>query len=680
MPIMPAISSGARMQGLVMYLAGPGKANEHFNPHVVAASSRSVFAAGGAGAEMNREHAYELGHALDEARVVFGTEVTRRDAAALKAAQERGVKGSAAIAEATRDENVWHCSLSLPPDVDALDDATWSAIVHDFMEGMGFDDPQAADSRWVAIRHGLTKNNGDHIHIAASRVRDDGSVVAKWRPHPTRGGNEGDFARAQRVARELEVKYGLEVLSSYNNDMASRGRAHAQDGATKPQLDAKGNVVREPRIAESPSVTLARRVRAAASAAESEAEFVRLVRADGLVIRAARYDKTDPRAVTGFSVGLPATEYANKHGQPVMHGGKKLAEDLSLPRLREGWIDDANSRADALSAWDHADERATTPRGPTAPQQYEADAQRDTPSAEVATQLRAILTPLAQSAATEADYAQALRNHPDVLARPRYAKGSTTEVTGYVVALHTRIARGADGKEIWRNASYLGGGLALKDLRQHWPTSDNHRSLASAAWSRINRASAARADDNPTTRRLQDDARRWQRTVTSISDPHSRAWHAAAADTAGAVGAAARGLSGEQAQSLNQLADALGAVSGHRRPTQPQAVRSYTSARRVAATMLAASRDDTTLLWLAAMKQVLAASKAISEAMAAQGHARQARRINESLEATARQFVGDASASAVRTRDAVAVVRGQAPAAATPVPGYGPRLRNDRGR
>ncbi|MDS1116384.1 relaxase [Gordonia westfalica] len=641
MPIMPAISSGARMQGLVMYLAGPGKANEHSNPHVVAASSRSVFAAGGAGAEMNREHAYELGHALDEARVVFGTEVTRRDAAALKAAQERGVKGSAAIAEATRDENVWHCSLSLPPDVDALDDATWSAIVHDFMEGMGFDDPKAADSRWVAIRHGLTKNNGDHIHIAASRVRDDGSVVAKWRPHPTRGGNEGDFARAQRVARELEVKYGLEVLSSYNKDMASRGRAHAQDGATKPQLDAKGNVVREPRIAESPSVTLARRVRAAAAAAESEAEFVRMVRADGLVIRAARYDKTDPRAVTGFSVGLPATEYANKHGQPVMHGGKKLAEDLSLPRLREGWIDDANSRADALSAWDHADERAMTPREPKSTQQRAAeDTQRETPTAEVTTQLRAILTPLAQSAATEADYAKALRNHPDVLARPRYAKGSTTEVAGYAVALHTRIASGADGKEIWRNASYLGGGLALKDLRQHWPDSDNHRALAAAAWARTNRASAARGDENPLTRKLHDDARRWQRTVTSINDPHSRAWHAAAADTAGAVGAAARGLSGEQAQSLNQLADALGAVSGHRRSTQPQAVRSYTSARRVAATMLAAGRDDTTLLWLAAMKQVLAASKAISEAMAAQGHTRQARHITAAITATDLHFKG----------------------------------------
>lgn len=631
-----------------MYLAGPGKANEHTNPHVVAASSGAVFAAGGAGAEMGRGDAYELGYALDEARVVFGTEVTRRDTAALKAAQERGVKGKAAIAEATRDENVWHCSLSLPPDAAALDDATWSAIAHDFMEGMGFDDPDAADARWVAIRHGVTKNGGDHIHIAASRVRDDGSVVAKWRPHPTRGGNEGDYARAQRVARDLEATYGLEVLSSYTKNMAARGRSHAQDAATRGVDGA------QPRIAEAPSVMLARRVRVAAAAAESEAEFVRLVRADGLVVRSARYDKSDPNVVTGFSVGLPASEYANKHGQPVMHGGKKLAEDLSLPRLREGWIDDDKSRADARSAWDHADERA-----PGARTRRDADARasgqehiagttstgRDTTvpgdDLDVSERLRDLLSPIARTAATEADYARALRAHPELLARPRFAKGSTTEVAGYVVALRPSIAADADGKPIWRNASYLGDGLALKNLRRRWPDSETHRSLASAAWKRAGKDSAGRAQATPEgARRAHEDARRWERTVTGVSDTTSRGWHAAAADTAAAVGAAARTANPADAAHLNRLADSLSSVSGHRRPTRAPATRSRTSARRVAATMLAANRDDTTLLWLAVMKQVLAASAAISDAMTAQGHARQAAQIRAAIGATERQYVG----------------------------------------
>lgn len=633
-----------------MYLAGPGKANEHTNPHVVAASSGAVFAAGGAGAEMQREHAYELGHALDEARVVFGIEVTRRDTAALKAASERGVKGKAAIAEATRDENVWHCSLSLPPDAAALDDATWSAIAHDFMEGMGFDDPDAADARWVAIRHGVTKNGGDHIHIAASRVRDDGSVVAKWRPHPTRGGNEGDYARAQRVARDLEAKYGMEVLSSYTKNMAARGRSHAQDAATRGVDGA------QPRIAEAPSVILARRVRVAAAAAESEAEFVRLVRADGLVIRSARYDKSDSNAVTGFSVGLPASEYANKHGQPVMHGGKKLAEDLSLPRLREGWIDDDKSRADARSAWDHADERA-----PGARTRRDADARgsgqertadtsstgRDSTASGgdlgVSERLRDLLSPLARSAATEADYAAALRAHPELLARPRFAKGSTTEVTGYVVALRPSIAADADGKPIWRNASYLGDGLALKDLRGRWPDNETHRKLAAAAWARTRNDTGNTRQANPAAARsAHEDARRWERTVAGVSDKTSRGWHSAAADTAAAVGAAARTANPADAAHLNRLADSLSSVSGHRRPTRAPAARSRTSARRVAATMLAANLDDTTLLWLAVMKQVLATSAAISDAMAAQGHARQAAHIRAAIVDTERQFIGRA--------------------------------------
>ncbi|MDY6810990.1 MAG: relaxase [Actinomycetota bacterium] len=668
MPMMPAISSGARMNGLVMYLAGPGKANEHTNPHVVAASTREVFTAGGGGAAMTRESAMALGQSLDEARVVFGTEVTRRDTAALKAAQERGTTGHAAIAEATRDENVWHCSLSLPPDSAALDEATWSAIAHDFMTGMGFDDPDAAAARWVAIHHGTTKNGGDHIHIAASRVRDDGTVVAKWRPHPTRGGNEGDYARAQRVARDLEKTYGLEVLSSYTKNMAARGRAHAQDAATKPQRAPDGSV-RDPRIAEAPSVTLARRVRAIAAAAESEAEFVRLARADGLVMRSARYDKTTPEAVTGFSVGLPAAEYANQHGRPIMHGGKKLGEDLSLPRLRERWIDDDKARADARAAWDHVDvgspfgaasrpapARPTNAHGrdtsgPDSDSTRDASARSDhTTDADmdvVQNRLRSICAKLARESATEADYARALRDNPDILARPRFAKGSTTDVVGYVVALHPTIAADNTGKPIWRNASYLGDGLALSELRARagWPTDDNHRRLASAAWTRTRRdtgkhRTASAAADDPRVHTAHQHARRWERTVTSVTDTTSPGWHTAAGDTAAALSAASRGLNPRDAASVNQLADALSGVAGHRRPTQSAGTGSRTAAQRVAATMLAASRDDTTLLWLATMKQVLAASKAISAAMDAQGHHRQAAHLRTAIGTTEHHFAG----------------------------------------
>ncbi|KQU04475.1 hypothetical protein ASG56_14125 [Rhodococcus sp. Leaf7] len=34
--MIPNITRGAKMTGLVSYLAGPGRSNEHENPHVVA--------------------------------------------------------------------------------------------------------------------------------------------------------------------------------------------------------------------------------------------------------------------------------------------------------------------------------------------------------------------------------------------------------------------------------------------------------------------------------------------------------------------------------------------------------------------------------------------------------------------------------------------------------------------
>ncbi|MGB6245189.1 relaxase/mobilization nuclease domain-containing protein [Gordonia sp. (in: high G+C Gram-positive bacteria)] len=623
------------MYGLVSYLAGPGRANEHTNQRVVAASSSEIFYAGGSGSEIKAEKVGDLVDVLDEARVVFGTEVTRRDNKKLAAARERGASAQGAIAEATSDENVWHCSLSLPPEAAALDDAQWSLIAHEFMTEMGFDDPNHAAARWVAIHHGETKNGGDHIHIAASRVRDDGSVVNLWQPHPSKPGRkEGDYPRAQRVCRAIEEKHGLEVLSGRSQDMPARGVHHAQDARA-----VKENT-------EAPIVALGRRVRSAAVAAESEAEFVRLVRTDGLVIRPAHYDANDPEAVTGYSVGLPADEVANRHGRPIMHGGKKLGEDLSLPRLRERWIDDDRARADARSAWLHAADKSSPAvvdsmqeSKPTAAAPAHRIANDDL--AAIDTRLRTVLLPIARSAPAEADYVRAVRAHPDVLIRPRYAKGSTTNVTGYAVALRPSLAATADGGPHWRSAGYLAPELKLSELRTRWPSGPQHDKLAEGAWRR------AASTEHKTTNGVPSAARdaaaaadRWQSRVSTVADRQSRAWHGAAADTAAAVGAASRHMTGADQARLNDLANALGRVGGHRRTTRPAGSSSRSAVARVAATMIAATNDDTTLLWLAVARQLLATSRAIGEAMQAQGHTRQAQQIAAATTAVQNQFSG----------------------------------------
>ena len=175
------------MTGLVVYLAGPGKSNEHENPHVVAGHESIVFAA--PAGELSHEDAIALAGELDTARVVFGTEVSVTSRRKMNAAIDDGVPRSVALADATSDQNVWHCSLSLSPEEGELSDEKWATIAADFMKEMDFDnaDSPRAPARWVAIRHGKTTAGGDHIHIAASAVREDGTKVNTF----------NDFKRAQ---------------------------------------------------------------------------------------------------------------------------------------------------------------------------------------------------------------------------------------------------------------------------------------------------------------------------------------------------------------------------------------------------------------------------------------------------------------------------------------------------
>ena len=73
----------------------------------------------------------------------------------------------------------------------------------------------------------------------------------------------GDYKEAQQTCRELEVKYGLEQLSTVH---ATRGYDRAE----------KATAVRDKR--EMHRSSLARKVRASASASATEGEFVRRAR------------------------------------------------------------------------------------------------------------------------------------------------------------------------------------------------------------------------------------------------------------------------------------------------------------------------------------------------------------------------------------------------------------------
>lgn len=293
--MIPNITKGDRMAGLLVYLAGPGRSNEHTDPHLVTGSTPIM--AWHNDDQLNRDAALSIAHQLDQAKNVLGVDV----------------KGG----------HVWHCSLSLRAEEGDLTDQKWAEIANDFMDEMGFTEASGkAPVSWVAIRHGHSKAGNDHIHIAASMVREDGT---KWSSHL-------DYKRAQDAARSLEKKHGLEELSPV---YAMRGLRPGEREA------AERRGVEEPERR-----SLARKVRACATAAQDEAEFVRRFRRTGAMIK-PRYAAGRDDVVVGYSVA----ERPPKGGRPVWFGGGHLAKDLTLPRLRGAWDDSTELANGAVAEW-----------------------------------------------------------------------------------------------------------------------------------------------------------------------------------------------------------------------------------------------------------------------------------------------------------------------------------------
>lgn len=90
-------------------------------------------------------------------------------------------------------------------------------------------------------------------------------------------------------------------------------------------------------------------------------------------------------------------------------------------------------------------------------------------------------------------------------------------------------------------------------------------------------------------------------------------------------------MTGVEQRSLNNLADALRDSAMHPRPARQPGTRVGGAGKRVAAMMLAATRDDSALLWLAVMRQVTATATAIADAMAVRGEVASAQRVRTAV-------------------------------------------------
>ncbi|MFF4673980.1 relaxase/mobilization nuclease domain-containing protein [Streptomyces sp. NPDC001279] len=277
--MVPKIRRGSRTHGLLVYLYGPGKRDEHVDPHLVGSWD---------------------GFAPDPGRDTSLDPDPKVTLARLAAALDLRVKQAGESAPA---QHVWHCSVRTDPGDRMLSDAEWNNVARRLVHAVNLapeGDPDGC--RWVAVRHA-----DDHIHILATMVRGD-----LRRPRMNY-----DFKKAQAECRRVEKEMGLRRLKPGDGTAAQ-----TPTSAERFKAERTGRP-------ETPRETLREAVRQALAGAATEEEFFTRLREAGLRVKTRTAPSGD---AIGYNVALPGDR--NRHGEPIWYPGSKLAPDLSLPKIR----------------------------------------------------------------------------------------------------------------------------------------------------------------------------------------------------------------------------------------------------------------------------------------------------------------------------------------------------------
>jgi hypothetical protein len=275
--VIPKITTGTGgTYGLITYLYGPGKANEHTDQHLVASWN---------------------GFAPDPGPTAGRETIT-------KLARQLDLPVKSLPREQRPKTTIWHCSVRTATEDRPLTDAEWAAVARRIVHAAGIaPEGDAKACRWVAVRHAP-----DHIHIAATLVREDGRTARR----------NFDKRAVQAEARSIEKDFGLREL-------------HPGDGTAAPRATSAERRKADRRGLDRPARDQLRdAVRRALAGAATEEEFFRRLTAQGIRITKRMAPSGD---VTGFTVALPGDR--NRDGEPIWFPGSKLAPDLSLPRIRE---------------------------------------------------------------------------------------------------------------------------------------------------------------------------------------------------------------------------------------------------------------------------------------------------------------------------------------------------------
>ncbi|MEW2622727.1 mobilization protein [Streptomyces sp. NPDC048106] len=269
--------AGANTRGLLAYLYGPGRHDEHLDPHIVAGFAMLGMPDPGRDPDATLT---QLARHLDEPvhlrNSEFGRQVT---------------------------DHVWHCPVRAAPEDRHLSDAEWADIAQRIVEAAGIAPPgDDLACRWVAVRHA-----DDHIHILATTVREDGR-----RPKLHDSG-----IRVGDACRQIETDYGLRQLKKGDR---TAGRRPTQAEMHKAERLGWKETSRD---------WLQDRIRAAIPHTGSAEELLAYLEADGIAVKPRRGPSGD---LLGYAVGRPGD--LNKDGEQIFHPGGKIAPDLTLRKLK----------------------------------------------------------------------------------------------------------------------------------------------------------------------------------------------------------------------------------------------------------------------------------------------------------------------------------------------------------
>lgn len=271
--MVPDVSTGSDTRGLINYLFGKGRHDEHTDPHIVAAWDTAGAPDPGRDPETTyTQLAKRLDHHVDLRTRELGKQPPK---------------------------HVWHCPVRTAPGDRYLADAEWAEVARHVVAATGIapkGDDQAC--RWIAVRHA-----DDHIHILATTVRADGR-----RPRTNRDG-----WRAQKECRKIEAEFGLRRLKS--GDLTA---PKTPTGAERAKAERLGQEV-------TTREWLRERAYEVAAAVHNIDDYFTVLSSLGFQVKPRVSTKTGE--VDGYSLAAP--------GDTIFFGGSKLSPDLSYKRLAE---------------------------------------------------------------------------------------------------------------------------------------------------------------------------------------------------------------------------------------------------------------------------------------------------------------------------------------------------------